>query len=559
MKIVLSLLLLLICLLLLPRAHAENESKGWLVTSRRTDGQADLWAVRAEGGPWQRLTRTAGDERWPTWHPAGHTLAYAARRERNWDIYTLDLRTGKETRLTKDAHFDGWPAWSPDGTRLAFVSARAGDLDLFLLDWETGKEHNLTPTSPAHEFEPRWEDTQHLLFVSTRAHTHDIYRLDVNGGTMEVVTETQTRDERAAMPRSDGKAFLVISVEDRARTLRLLRSDGAPLGSPFSWTEAVTAAALSDEGNEVAWLEHRFDGDILYRRSLQGGETFKLNGPTPHLDDLAWGAPDDTLMERQLNPPEAFPFSEPPEARPSELVRLDDVDTVQPFINERALIPFRTVRARVLSELGDDFLAEVSETVRPVDFGTDDSDYLSWHKAGRAVDTLLDLGFYAGQQWMEIVREDWHGDVYWRIWLRCPVQDGSCGEPLIETPWDYSYRARWELAPGKGGVRGRFQAGYYVDFTRLAEDEGWERIASYETPNFDWRQNKVAMEYWHYQYTDNLPWYDAMREIYTPQVLEEYFGWEALLAQEIPRWILRLKGVPLPPEVRRAPAEIAIP
>ncbi len=551
-----TLLLLLFFALSFQPARAEGE--GWLLTARRTEGQSDIWAIPASGGAWQRLTETPDDERSPAWSPDGQTVAYSARRDRNWDIYTLELRTGKETRLTSDPDFDGWPAWSPDGKRLAFASVREGDLDLFLLEPGSDEPRNLTPESGAHDFEPRWEDNNHLLFVSTRSRSHDLLRLTVSDGSVEALTDTRDLDERGALPLGKGEFLaLTISINERTRDLQRFARDGTPQGAPFSWTSSVTAAALSPQGDEVAWLEYRETGITLYRRALAGGEPQRLNGPTLGVEELAWGQPDEAAMRQRLQPPTVL-ATESYRSAPASLVAVPFLDAPQPRIHEHVLDPFEALRARLLSELGIDFLASVSETVRPVDYETNASDYLSWHKAGRAVDTVLYLPYHSGHRWMEIVRDEWNNDIYWRIWLRCPVQDGSCGEPFIETPWEYSPAAR-ELDPEQGGVRALFQAGYYVDFTRLAADEGWTRISSYEVPDFDWRESLAAMEYWHYQHNDGLLWYDAMRELFTDEDLQALFNWDELVERETPRWVLRAKGVPLPPALRVAPAEVVIP
>ncbi len=528
-----------------------------MVAARRTEGQSDLWALPANGGPWQRLTATTGDERWPAWHPNGHTLAYAARRDRNWDIYSLELRTGQERRLTTDPHFEGWPAWSPDGRFLAFASFREGDLDLFLLDINSNEVRNLTAESPAHDFEPSWEDANHLLFVSTRDDSHDIFRLSLADDTASPLLTSEQRSERQAMVVPGRQGILVVAAEGRTRDLAWL--DAATSHRPaLSWAGGVTHAALSPDGGSVAWLEHRWDGEVLYRRSLEGGETRRLNGPIPQVSDLAWGMVERDALRAQLQPLQADALP-PYTPQPSEFVRLSDVETTAPRLSEQALPAFQTMRARVAGELGEDFLGTVSELVRPIHFSSEESDYLSWHKAGRAVDTLLDLGWRRGIHLMDVVREDWHGDVYWRYWIRCPQQDGSCGEPLVEAPWDLTLHARRERAPGQGGLRGPFIAGYYIDFTHIAEDEGWERISSYEIPEFDWRENMVALEYWHYQYTDGLNWYEAMSELYSPDELNEMFGWAELRERDIPLWRLRSKGIPLPADVRTVPAEMVIP
>lgn len=509
----------------------------------------------AQGGPWQRLTASAGDERWPTLNPTSPLLAYGARRERNWDIYVLELRSGTESRLTDDPHFDGWPAWRPDGQALVFASAREGDLDLFLLELESGEERNLTADSAAHDFEPRWESNEQLLFVSTRDDSHDIFRLTVATGEVEALHTSPQRSERQPLALPEGQGLLVVAREARRSELAWLTPPGQ---APLSWVGGVTDAALAPDGQAVAWLEQRAAGALLFRRALKGGEVQRLNGPTSQLSDLSWGWVEAGLMADRLQPLERPPIPTPRASGTSRLVRVD-VRTESPRLNERALPAYQRMRAQVATELEQDFLGEVSELLRPIHFSSEESDYLSWHKSGRAVDVLLDLGWRQGIHLMDVVREDWYGDLYWRYWIRCPKQDGSCGEPLVEQPWDLTQYARWEVAPGEGGRPGHFVGGYYVDFTRIAEDAGWERISSYELPEFDWRVNLVALEYWHYQYTEGLNWYEAMGEVYTEDEMRENFNWALLRERAIPRWLLRAKGIPLPPELRQAPVELVLP
>jgi TolB protein len=537
-------------------AQGRADRSGWLVTARRIEGQSDLWAIPATGGAWQQLTSTPDDERSPAFHPNGHTVAYEARRNRNWDIYTLDLRTGEETRLTSNPHFEGYPAWSPDGTQLAFASMREGELDVFVLDVETGAENNLTPTSAAHDFEPRWEDNDTLLFVSTRSKSHDIFRLTLGDEAPTPVIKSATEGEREVQVVPNG--LWVIIQEGRIRTLQRHSRAGTPIGDGISWTQTILSAAASPDGQSVAWLEKRYDGVMLYQQ-MEGEGIQELAGPLPFLEGLAWGTPTDAWMDAQLAEPPAIVATPTPQTQRSQLVWIDDLETLQPELNQRVVESYTTLRGRIAGEIGFDFLGELSESVRPINWDSEGSDYLSWHKSGRAFDTLLDAGYRGDYPIIELVRQDQHGEIYWEFWLRCPTQDGSCGEPLIDAPWDFSYEARWEIAPGQGGIPKSFVPGYYVNFTRYAEDAGWERITSYETPTFDWRENNIAAEFWHYQYTGGLKWYQGMQELLTPAEIEEYFGWQVLRERDIARWKLKTKGIPLPSEIRNAPAEMVVP
>lgn len=537
-------------------AQPEADASGWLVAARRTNGQSDLWAMAANGGAWYPLTTTPDEERNPVFHPDGHAVAYEARRNRNWDIYLLDLRTGEESRVTTNPHFEGYPAWSPDGTKLAFASMREGELDVFMVDLDTGVESNLTPTSTAHDFEPRWEDDDTLLFISTRSKSHDIFRLTLGNEAATPVIESATRGEREIQVVPSG--LVAIIQEGRERTLQRFSRAGTPIGDAFAWTPTVLSLAASPDGQSVAWFEKRYDGIMLYRQD-RSGAIAELSGPIPFMEGLTWGNPNDEWMAARLESSPTIIATPTPRLQRSELVWIDDLETLQPELNRHVVEPYTTLRGRIAGEVGFDFLGELSESVRPVNWESEESDYLSWHKSGRAFDTLLDAGYRGGYPIIELVRRDQHGEIYWDFWLRCPTQDGSCGEPLVDAPWDFSYEARWEIAPGQGGIPKSFVPGYYVNFTRYAEDSGWERITSYETPTFDWRENNIAAEFWHYQYTGGLKWYQGMQELLTAAEMEEYFGWQVLREQAIARWKLKTKGIPLPSDIRNAPAEIVVP
>ncbi len=123
------------------------------------------------------------------------------------------------------------------------------------------------------------------------------------------------------------------------------------------------------------------------------------------------------------------------------------------------------------------------------------------------------------------------------------------GEPLKDAPWDWSYRARAEVAPEQGGVEEALPPrGYYVDFTSLARTYGWDRISSHDDPEFDWRSNRLATEYWHYQKTDGMKWYDALAEVYAPSDLAENFGWNHVIKDwQVDEMRLLFKKIPPPP------------
>jgi TolB protein len=195
-----------------------------------------------------------------------------------------------------------------------------------------------------------------------------------------------------------------------------------------------------------------------------------------------------------------------------------------------------------------DFLATLSDMTRFINYICDNTcDTLSWHKSGRAVDTRLTLPS-GGRETIVLVREDVNAEVHWRVYLRAAKQDGSQGEPLKAAPWNISVNARANLAPGEGGLEDPIEYGYFVDFTDLARQYGWNRISAHDDVDFDWRNNREALEYWHFQKEDGLNWWQAMQEVYPAEQMEEAFDWNKVV-EEIGRAPSRtfLKDVPPAP------------
>jgi hypothetical protein len=145
--------------------------------------------------------------------------------------------------------------------------------------------------------------------------------------------------------------------------------------------------------------------------------------------------------------------------------------------------------------------------------------------------------------------------------LRCVDQTGNCGRPIVDRPWNYSRRARIEIAPEQGGIEKAPLSGYYLDMTALAREYGWQRISSYDDEDYSWTWHFLAFEYWHYQKrlsannktranSRAANWYQAMQDVYPPETLDRYFTWEKMRAINEDPHLIALKGVPLPLEAR---------
>ena len=98
---------------------------------RYSNGNANIWVVRADGTGGKQLTKD-GESFSPTWSPDGSRILFMRVVGRGIALDTMradgtDLRV-----LTRGGMFDASPAWSPDGTKVAFVAS--GQSHLYVMN-----------------------------------------------------------------------------------------------------------------------------------------------------------------------------------------------------------------------------------------------------------------------------------------------------------------------------------------------------------------------------------------------------------------------------------------
>lgn len=149
---------------------------------------------------------------------------------------------------------------------------------------------------------------------------------------------------------------------------------------------------------------------------------------------------------------------------------------------------FERLKAAVIAGAGFDFLAVCGDVLRAADFRStkDGVANRSWHKTGRAFD------YDQTSAAIVIVSEVAGGKQFFRTYLKCKLQDGSQGKLL---------KVR--------DMRGHTVSAYLFDFTKAAEDLGWERIPAWN----GWKKNYNRREFWHYQFDQGLTWDSAMQQI----------------------------------------------
>jgi TolB protein len=197
------------------------------------------------------------------------------------------------------------------------------------------------------------------------------------------------------------------------------------------------------------------------------------------------------------------------------LFSLDGVSAPRPSLIDGVAQSFMTLRARTALEAGWDFLGTLGNAFvgvndpMPPGFASED-----WLYTGRAF-SINQAAIDAG--WVEVVREDFGAETYWRVFVRASRQDGTLGEPIRQAPWDF--RARFTGDPQRydqgGAPKAATPAGYYVDFTQLAADFGFDRLPSMA----NWRTYLEGARFEEFAHTDGLSWMESMLQVYPPEAI----------------------------------------
>src|SRR5574341_1303873 len=523
-----------------PADFSTLRATGTIVFSMLVGVQEDLFAVAADQPGPVRLTNDPADDRDPAWSPDGQRIAFASHRNGSWDLYLLDMPTGEVTRLTDDPAFESNPTWSPDGLWLAYEGYYSGNLNIYIVKIDGTEGPYPLTQSPAPDFAPAWitvEPGRTIAYVSWREGNQDIYLISLDKPDENLaVNLTHTSDINESDPAwsPDASRIAYSTVEDGFSLIYTKPADN-PDAMP----------TLVDQGHSPAWSPNGSSLVFFADRDLEGtGHSLLLTGELgswetsfapfslPGLADSPHWTPAGLppVMQGSLafasTDPLPGPLMEPLIAGAGspgtvyQLVTLQDYGVAAEFafLSDRVDGSFLALRDHVNQAAGWDFLGRLDsvfwELDRPLEPG---QDLQNWHKAGRAVDVIQAYN-QGGPAQIEVVPERVGPNMYWRLYVRADVQDGSLGEPLRSQPWDFYSRFSGDMAAYEAGGRLRdgTPLGYYVDFTRIAQMYGWVRTPAKSS----WRYNWPGILYWQYVKTDGLDWRSAMLEIYPEASLE---------------------------------------
>ncbi len=504
------------------------QQDGIVILSMRDGNFYHLFAYHPLLLPLTRLTNSTWDDITPAVSPDGSLLAYSSRRNGYWDVYVRNLSDNSLTRVTDSPEYDASPTWSPDGQWLAYESYTGGSLNLFVRSFAdlTQPPVQLTDSSGA-DTAPNWSPAgREIAFVSDRSGDMDIWvaRLDQTDGRFTNIShDSQAQDSFPAWS-PDGRYLAWASEKDGVSNLMVWDSQD-PSGPPKRagngdmpvWRPdgrvLLTTAHLANQSGLEGYVPE--NSALLYPLSVLPGEIDGMDWKSARLPELVTALalpPDAASPSAPLWEPKLSTDALPPGGRYS-IVPLDDVTAPYPYLHDAVDESFKSLRWQVGVETGWDTLSSLENAYFPLTEPPLPAMGLNWLLTGRGI-AINPVPMYAG--WMLVDKEEYDGQVYWRLYLKARYQDGSQGRPLSKPPWDINARYAGDpVAYERGGKFGDIPTGYWIDFTEIAFRYGWERLPALN----NWRTYYPGACFNQFVLTEGMDWNTAMAEILPPEAL----------------------------------------
>lgn len=508
--------------------NSDPDEEGVIILSMSDGAHKHLFAYHPQYLPLTRLSNDAWDEIHPAVNPQGSQVAYSSRQNGYWDLFLLDLASDERLRLTDTPDYDGSPTWSPDGQWLAYESYVDNNLEILILSLEEPEKDAIRLTDgPGADYSPRWSPQgRRIAFVSTTSGEEEIWLASLDEADDRFTNLSQSPASRESSPAwsPDGR-YLAWASESNSLS-RLVVWDSENPDQPPRPVATGSSAVWNPKGNgllaevrapnQAALGVYALNNSaILYPLVRMSGSLHGFDWKGGQLAKLLQALERPAGADQPAGPlwkPLLAQNPMPPSGR-FGVSQLQDVTVSYPYLHDAVDESFTGLRAHIASEAGYDFLLSLENAYLPLTQPPVPGIQENWLYTGRAF-AFNPVLMFSG--WMAVIREDFSGETYWRVYIKTYFQDGSQGMPISNCTWNLNARYAGDIqAYEKGGQYNPPPEGYWVDFTELASRYGWERLPALSS----WRTYFDATRFNQYLLSDGLDWNTAMAELYPPEAL----------------------------------------
>ena len=277
---------------------AAVEPRADIAFASRRDGNWEIYVMDAAGRHQRRLTRRSTEDRFPLWSPDGRQIAFSSLAgsgaEDSWELWLMNADGTRQRRLASHIIAKSTRGWSPDGTHIALTAVASNNVDIYKVDVQSGRATRLTSGS-GEDRDPSWSpDGTELTFSSNRDGTPQVYVMDASGRNQRQLTSEAVG---ALAPRwsPDGALIAFTSGPDgnrdlyltgtKAGTVRRVTMGAHLTRDPASWSPdgsriAVQIADLKDYNVGIVRLGNEPRAPLLIASSpaYDGSFTWSPDG-----------------------------------------------------------------------------------------------------------------------------------------------------------------------------------------------------------------------------------------------------------------------------------------
>jgi dipeptidyl aminopeptidase/acylaminoacyl peptidase len=261
------------------KAGLAQMPKGRLAFASKRDGNWEIYLMNADGSDQHRLTNDPAADRYPSWSPDGKQIAFYSNRGGSASIYVMDADGSNQQALARGRE----PAWSPDGRYIAFSSENAGVI--YVMNADGSNIRQLSSGSSGGDAIPTWSpDSKRIAYMSsvivgqTPGNTllnEDVDVIDIDGRNHRKLTDRPGVDGLPAWA-PDGRHIAFTSDRDGGPEIYVMDTDGSNVRR-LAPGQGGAHPAWSPDGKYIAFVnEQERNNPDVFVMTADGASVWRL-------------------------------------------------------------------------------------------------------------------------------------------------------------------------------------------------------------------------------------------------------------------------------------------
>jgi Tol biopolymer transport system component len=230
----------------------------------KKEGQWDLYAANADGTDKVVLISEADSIRWK-FSPDGKKIGVAVGEEGLWNLYVIDATTGEEVALVREAD-DVRFLFSPDGEKIAFLPKMDGKWSIYLSNIDGSDRVTIAREMEGARltFSP---DGSKIIYATKEEGKWEIYTANIDGSERAMVAKKINYIRSFSFSPDNRRIILSLGEAKERLDLYLLDADGTnevPLVKGMEYAEGFFLSrgkVLFIAGREGRWSFYTVDDD----------------------------------------------------------------------------------------------------------------------------------------------------------------------------------------------------------------------------------------------------------------------------------------------------------